>query len=457
MKYFLVDENGTLRGNNAELLNVKDEVIIIPNKIGDIKITKIDDDAFCCNINGFENDDEDYINALSNAKKVIIEDGIEEIGECVFRECTKLKEVIFPATLKHIGCEAFYNCDRIKKFILPPSVEYIDLFDVFLGTEPNKIIIDYKTKIKGEYDFFAEIECREGVFVKDGKHLTKIENITAYCEHKERGSTCNVPLQIPVNEIKVNKKILCEKHLKEQLEKEYIRKKKRNIALRTKQSVVYEMTLTLEDIFNITDYNSCENFDEKKRCYHNQYRFASKQFLYLLLEDYIIQEEEIEDRPFLPLTQKKLFSTKFSALIEKLKNDVIKNKDTYLKRVYFKKNDSRFDDLIFYENADAFITAKCHYDTQSNLETDSVFFNEIFTMSEGKQCYILKAIWNNSGKEVKCISNSEYHYNERNDRVILQLIKLTFEENEKENFRTKLVIAKNEELNTSSVHKGFGF
>ena len=45
----------------------------------------------------------------------------------------------------------------------------------------------------------------------------------------------------------------------------------------------------------------------------------------------------------------------------------------------------------------------------------------------------------------------------QNDKIASQLIKLTFEKNEKENFRTKLVIADNNEFGSSFIHKDFGF
>ena len=57
-----------------------------------------------------------------NIKKVIIEDGVTQIGRCAFASCRRLTEVTIASSVVSIGFEAFKNCELLEKISLPDSV-----------------------------------------------------------------------------------------------------------------------------------------------------------------------------------------------------------------------------------------------------------------------------------------------------------------------------------------------
>lgn len=62
----------------------------------------------------------------SNIKKVIFENGVTNIGECLFWDCNGLESVELPDTLLSIDRLAFGSCDSLKEIVLPNGLERID-------------------------------------------------------------------------------------------------------------------------------------------------------------------------------------------------------------------------------------------------------------------------------------------------------------------------------------------
>ncbi|KAK8838546.1 hypothetical protein M9Y10_033175 [Tritrichomonas musculus] len=54
-----------------------------------------------------------------------IPNGVTEIANCAFFDCTSLKEVIIPSSVKKIGCYAFFRCTSLKSIFVPSSVQAI--------------------------------------------------------------------------------------------------------------------------------------------------------------------------------------------------------------------------------------------------------------------------------------------------------------------------------------------
>ena len=50
-----------------------------------------------------------YLNK-NNIKKVVIENGVTNIGECAFYECPELTSITIPNNVTRIGGSAFYYC-----------------------------------------------------------------------------------------------------------------------------------------------------------------------------------------------------------------------------------------------------------------------------------------------------------------------------------------------------------
>ena len=58
----------------------------------------------------------------NKARKIILQDGITEIGTQAFADFSNLTEVDFPSTLKKIGEAAFYKCSELTNLDLPKSL-----------------------------------------------------------------------------------------------------------------------------------------------------------------------------------------------------------------------------------------------------------------------------------------------------------------------------------------------
>ena len=58
-------------------------------------------------------------------KRVIISEGVEEIGDFAFCNCWRLEKVVIPESIKKIMDYAFYDCEKLREAIIPVSVELI--------------------------------------------------------------------------------------------------------------------------------------------------------------------------------------------------------------------------------------------------------------------------------------------------------------------------------------------
>jgi len=58
---------------------------------------------------------EDLFAERNDIIKVELPEGVEEIGNHAFENCTNLEEVICPKSLKKIGRKAFADCINLKK------------------------------------------------------------------------------------------------------------------------------------------------------------------------------------------------------------------------------------------------------------------------------------------------------------------------------------------------------
>ena len=92
--------------------NGEDLEIVVPAKIGNSSISVIGEKAFC----PFSAKKEKIEKTRMKITKVVIEEGICEIGAEAFSCCNSLTEVILPSTIKKRGKEAFDNT-RIKVLV----------------------------------------------------------------------------------------------------------------------------------------------------------------------------------------------------------------------------------------------------------------------------------------------------------------------------------------------------
>ena len=91
----------------------------------------------------------DYMLYNSDVYKVVIENGIVEIGDYVFALCHKLAEITLPDTLRHIGNYAFYDNRMYSEITLPCDVESIGDYAFARGYRLVKINVSDRIRSFG--------------------------------------------------------------------------------------------------------------------------------------------------------------------------------------------------------------------------------------------------------------------------------------------------------------------
>ena len=77
---------------------------------------------------------ESLLSENSSIKKVVIKDGIENVGGAVFWNCENLEKVVLPDSVTEIGDYAFYGCTALYDINLHSGITHIG-YGVFDGTK----------------------------------------------------------------------------------------------------------------------------------------------------------------------------------------------------------------------------------------------------------------------------------------------------------------------------------
>ena len=72
--------------------------------------------------NLYESTDDSPWSGNENIKKVIIEDGLDNIGNYVFHDCVNLESVSLPDSIRTIGAGAFKGCKKLTEITLPAGL-----------------------------------------------------------------------------------------------------------------------------------------------------------------------------------------------------------------------------------------------------------------------------------------------------------------------------------------------
>jgi hypothetical protein len=98
-------------------------------------LQKIGDDAFCgCTslkcirlpASITEIGDSAFYNC-KNLKELILNDGLQKIGEYAFNNCTSLESITLPSSITEIGNDAFFNCKNLSELVLNDGLQKIGL------------------------------------------------------------------------------------------------------------------------------------------------------------------------------------------------------------------------------------------------------------------------------------------------------------------------------------------
>lgn len=151
---FEIDENGVLINYKGYCRN-----LILPNTIKAIR--GIDSDNFLASSDDHINTEKEnqsvFKNVMSSMESVYLNSGLEVIGECAFRSCSKLSRVEFlnganNSQLKTIGGYAF-DGTKLSSFDIPDKTESIGEFAFHNLDTLTSITIGTGVKTIGQYAF----------------------------------------------------------------------------------------------------------------------------------------------------------------------------------------------------------------------------------------------------------------------------------------------------------------
>lgn len=80
---------------------------------------------------------------FADFRSIKIPDGVTEIGEAAFMECSDLAEIVLPKGIDYIGDRAFSHCHRLKRAVIPEGISYIG-YDAFACCSKSFELITYK-------------------------------------------------------------------------------------------------------------------------------------------------------------------------------------------------------------------------------------------------------------------------------------------------------------------------
>ena len=87
-----------------------------------------------------------FVRYVGNEKRVVIPEGIKELGPCAFWDNQYIEEVVLPNTLINLGGDTFYNCFNLKKIVIPKAVERMGN-NPFAGC-PSLTLVNKSKKLK---------------------------------------------------------------------------------------------------------------------------------------------------------------------------------------------------------------------------------------------------------------------------------------------------------------------
>ncbi len=92
-----------------------------------------------------------WYKAKKKIKKIVIKDGVENIGDYAFLSCTKVEKVILPDEITSIGKNAFERCENLKEITLPKSLKTISKYMfVYCNNLTDIVIPNGVTKIEDD-------------------------------------------------------------------------------------------------------------------------------------------------------------------------------------------------------------------------------------------------------------------------------------------------------------------
>lgn len=103
-----------------------------------------------------------------NVTKIILPEGLKEIGEHAFENCKSLKMIIIPSSIKKIGSWAFKDCESLEGVVLPEGLEQVG---EFWGCKSLKTIKLPAAVKKINRDAFYRCESLQEIVLPEGVEI----------------------------------------------------------------------------------------------------------------------------------------------------------------------------------------------------------------------------------------------------------------------------------------------
>ena len=119
---------------NLYIVNCQDKMLNRTGFCGENVVWEMNQITKCMTISGYGETKDYYApygfdvvwaDFIDDIHTVVIEDGVESIGEYMFSYCTNLKNVSIPNSVTKIGAYAFCNCGSLANFTIPEGVTEI--------------------------------------------------------------------------------------------------------------------------------------------------------------------------------------------------------------------------------------------------------------------------------------------------------------------------------------------
>ena len=120
----------------------------------------------------------------NNLEKVVIEDGVESVGDYAFYWCKNITNVTIPNSIKNINDYAFYSCKALTSITIPDGVTSIGKNAFAYCNEIKEITIPKSAICIGEMSFYG-CENLKSVAIQDGVK-TIGDSAFSFCEKLEK-------------------------------------------------------------------------------------------------------------------------------------------------------------------------------------------------------------------------------------------------------------------------------
>lgn len=160
--------------------------IVVPEKIGDARVTEIGDWAFSPHQDRTREQTSEFRKTIT---KITLPDGLKKIGEHAFCDLISLESVNIPKTVRTIGARAFEDCRSLKSIIVPEGVRHIG--ENAFSIQNGRGALEY-AELPSTLEYFRESCKWRRVYLFDSAYCPDLvvsvprgPYVEEFCEHNK--------------------------------------------------------------------------------------------------------------------------------------------------------------------------------------------------------------------------------------------------------------------------------